>query len=146
MRKFAFKLEALHEYRQKLEGMTLHDLAEVVQRLDEEELRLGVLKGLYFKAANEADAAKAASNISGLRHYVDYIDGLKRHIEAQDKVIDVFRAEYNAKKDALNSAFKDRKVIDNVKEKGLNRHIKTYDEAEQKEQDDINAAKPIKKW
>lgn len=145
MRKFAFKLEALHEYRQKLEGMTLYDLAVVVQRLEEEELRLGVLKGLYHKAAKDADTAKAVSDISGLLRYADYIEGLKRHIEAQGKVIEVFRAEYNAKKDELGAASRDRKIMDKVKENGLRRHVKASDAAEQKEEDDVNLAGFIKK-
>lgn len=145
MRKFAFKLEALHEYRQKLEGMTLHDLAVVVQRLEEEELKLGVLRELYNKAAKDADMAKAASDISGFRPYADYIEGLKRHIDEQGKVIEVFREEYNAKRDELGGLSRDRKAIEKAREKGLHRHVKESDAAEQNELDEMNTAEFNKK-
>ncbi|OGQ51940.1 MAG: flagellar export protein FliJ [Deltaproteobacteria bacterium RIFCSPLOWO2_02_FULL_53_8] len=145
MRKFAFKLEALHEYRQMMEGMTLRDLAVVVQRLEEEELKLDVLKELYHKSSKDADIAKAASDIRGFRRYADYLEGLKRHIEEQGRVIDIFREEYRLKRDELSGISRDRKALDKVKESGHRRHVKERDCAEQKEIDEISASESARK-
>ncbi|MBI5886206.1 MAG: flagellar export protein FliJ [Deltaproteobacteria bacterium] len=145
MKKFAFKLEALHEYRRRLEGMTLRELATVVERLEEEELKLALLREIYLKAAKDADRARAASDIKGLRLYADYVEGLKRHIENQGRVIDAFRREYGVKRDELSGVSRDRKVLDKAREQGLLRHIKESEAAEQKELDEISAAAYIRK-
>jgi len=145
MKKFAFKLEALHEYRRGLEGMTLRELASVVERLEEEEGKLALLKEIYLKAAKDADRARAASNIKGLRLYADYVEGLKRHIENQGRVIETFKREYSAKRDELSGVSRDRKVIDKAREHGFLRHTKESEAAEQRELDEINAAAFISK-
>jgi len=145
MKKFAFKLETLHEYRRKLEGMTLHELASVVERLEEEEAKLAMLREIYAKAAKDADRARAGSDIKGLRLYADYIEGLKRHIENQGRIIEVFKREYIAKKDELSGVSRDRKALDKARENELNRYRKESEAEEQSALDELDAAARVKK-
>ena len=118
--------------------MTLRELATVVERLEEEELKLVLLREIYIKAAKDADRARAASDIKGLRLYADYVEGLKRHIENQGRVIEAFRREYGVKRDELSGVSKDRKVLDKAHEQEFRRHIKESEAAEQKELDEAS--------
>lgn len=140
MKKFDFKLETLHDYRQRLEEISLQELGTAVSRLDEEESKLSVLKELYLKASEDADRLRAASDVKGVRLYQDYIDGLRRHIEEQGRVIGVFRQEFEKKQGALLGASIERKVLDKVKEKGLGAHARSVERAQQRELDEIAAA------
>lgn len=138
MKKFDFKLEPLYEYRQRLEEICQREFGEAGKRLDEEEVKLENLKGVYEKSVLEIDELKERSGQTyELDLYYTYIAGLKKHMAEQERIIKACRAELEVKRTRLLSALKDKKVIEVMKEKSLLSYREGLNREDQKITDDL---------
>lgn len=138
MKKFTFKLEPLFELRKRLEELSQRDFAEALRNLEEEESRLRLLKGMYAKASGEVDDLKEkGAPVEDITMYMDYLQGVKIHIAGQEEIIKKFRDIYEARRNDLLEASKNKKVIEIIKERTFNAFMTEMDKLEQKALDDI---------
>lgn len=142
MSRFVFNLEPLYGYRQRLEELSQKEFAEVNLRLQAEEKRLIEMNELYRNSALEMDVLKekgAAVRDVEMHHL--YLEGLKRHIKAQEAAIGQIRKLLEKKRSELIDAARNRKVMEIMKERSLNAHNLKENKLEQKESDDLTSAR-----
>lgn len=138
MNKFIFKLEPLYDYRHRIEEICMKEFGEALGRLDEEEGKLAVLKGVYKKSSEEADRLKEeGAPVEDINMYHAWFAGLRNHIVEQEGIIRHFRAELEAKRARLLEASKDKKVIETLKEKSFESYRQELSKQDQKTTDDI---------
>lgn len=142
MSKFVFNLEPLYDYRQRIEELSQKEFAEVNLLLAAEEKRLSEMNELYGNAAVEMDALKEkGADVHDIEMHHFYLEGLKRHIKAQEASIAQLRNLVEKKRAELIDASRNRKVIEIMKEKSLNAHNLKESKLEQKEADDLTSAR-----
>jgi len=138
MKKFVFKQEPLYEFRKLLEELSQIELAAALKRLDEEEAKLSVLKGIYRKSSGEADDLKEkGAPVSDISMYHDYLSAVKRHIAEQEGLLRKFREVFEKKRNELLDASRNKKVLETMKEKSYNDYIVQAEKIEQKITDDM---------
>ncbi len=138
MNKFAFKLEPLYEYRQRLEEICMKEFGEAVRRLDDEEARLSMLNEGYLRSSEEMDKLKEeGAQADELNMYYAYFLGLKKHIGEQENIIRQVREVFEAKRGKLAEATKDKKVVQTIKERSFGAYVQRLEKEEQKATDDI---------
>lgn len=138
MKKFVFKQEPLYEFRKLLEELSQVEFASALKRLDEEESKLSLLKGVYGKTSEEADGLKEkGAPVQDIRMYHDYLTTLKMHIAAQEGVLKELRVIFEKKRNELLEASRDKKVLETMKEKSYNEYIAHMEKQEQKITDDM---------
>ncbi|OGP15072.1 MAG: flagellar export protein FliJ [Deltaproteobacteria bacterium GWA2_54_12] len=142
MSKFVFNLEPLYDYRQRLEELSQKEFAEVNLHLAAEEKRLSEMNELYANSALEMDALKEkGAAVSDIEMQHLYLEGLKRHIKAQEEAVGQLRNLVEKKRAELIDAARNRRVIEIMKERSLNAHNLKENKLEQKEADDLTSAR-----
>lgn len=138
MKRFAFKLEPLFDYRKRLEEISRKEFSEALKKLDEEEARLSLLRDVYKKTSAEIDGLKERGAPFGeIDLYYSYAAGLKKHIADQERIIREVRKALERKRAELHQASKNKKVIETIKEKSYNSHMEMMNKLEQKASDDL---------
>jgi flagellar FliJ protein len=142
MSKFVFNLEPLYDYRQRIEELSQKEFAEVNLLLSAEEKRISEMNELYGNASLEMDALKEkGAGVHDVEMHHQYLEGLKRHIKAQEASIGQLRNLVEKKRAELIDASRNRKVIEIMKERSLNAHNLKENKLEQKEADDLTSAR-----
>lgn len=142
MSKFVFNLEPLYDYRQRIEELSQKEFSEVNLLLAAEEKRLSGMNELYANAALEMDDLKEkGAAVSDIEMHHLYLEGLKRHIKAQEEALGQLRKLVEKKRAELIDASRNRKVIEIMKERSLNAHNLKENKLEQKEADDLTSAR-----
>ncbi|MBI5237297.1 MAG: flagellar export protein FliJ [Deltaproteobacteria bacterium] len=140
MKKFAFKLESLFEYRKRLEEISRKDFAEALKRLCEEDDKLSALRRLYARSSEEADSLKEESiHPEELGMYYSYIAAVKDRIAGQEAILKSVRTELEVKRAGLMKASTDKLLIGTMKDKSFAAYRETVEKEEQKTTDDMNS-------
>lgn len=138
MKKFAFKLEPLYDYRQRLEEICKKEFGSAHRRLDDEELKLKALREAYGSSSGELDRMKEkGSCMEDVTMYCQYLMEIKRHIAAQEKAIAECRKALEAKRAELAEASKSKKAVEIMKEKSISSYYEEFNRQEQKLADDM---------
>ncbi len=138
MNKYAFKLEPLYDYRQRLENICKKEFGEAMRRLDDEETKLEALNDNYRKSKEEIDKLKEeGGQATDINMYYAYFMGLDKHINDQKQIIVEVRRLLEGKRGKLVEATKDRKVVETLKERSLDSYNQKLVKEEQKATDDI---------
>ena len=142
MSKFVFNLEPLYDYRQRTEELSQKEFAEVNLKLQAEEKRLAEMNELYRNSASEMDGLKErGAPVRDIEMHHLYLEGLMRHIKAQEAAIGQIKKLLEKKRAELIDASRNRKVLEIMKEKSLNAHNLKENKREQKEADDLTSAR-----
>jgi len=122
---FTFKLQRLLDVRIKLEETKKSEFLEAKKKLDDE---IDKKTQLDLKKSNlicEVREMIETSNIrSGINDYNKYINYLKEQIVTIEKNIEVLKEVVNAKQKELVDAVKDRKIIEKMRERELEKYKK----------------------
>ncbi|MBW7956322.1 MAG: flagellar export protein FliJ [Deltaproteobacteria bacterium] len=138
MKKFTFTLEPLFNYRQRLEDLCRKGFEEALGLLKEEEKKIERLKDLYRQSSAEIDALKEKGEATGeLDLHYAYVDGLKKHIADQERILREVNLLAERKRGELVEASKNRKVIEAFKERSLESYNKEARRKEQNESDEL---------
>jgi flagellar FliJ protein len=117
---YRFNLEPLLNHRRYLEEVLQKELADLKIRLETEKDKLWALRQKRRKTVlqlqeNQTDGRPA----SEIKLYIDFVEQLLKEMEAQrQKILEAERL-FNLKRQELVAAMKDRKILDRLKEKGL---------------------------
>ncbi len=142
MNKFSFKLEPLYEYRKLIEELKLKDFGSAMKTLSEQEAKLNKIKDEHKRSSSEMDRMKeAGGELDELRLYTSYLQGLKRHIDAQQEVIRKCALELERRRGEFIEASKEKKLIKTIKDKSFSEYTMQLGKQEQKITDDSNTSR-----
>ena len=139
---FKFKLQSVLDYRLNIEEKILNEFSELKRELDRQKAMLEELK------------SERESMVAGLRnmqsqtikaHYISsilvYVDRLRESEKQQKQVIQQIMEAVDKKRQELVEAVKNRKIMENLKDKQKEEYIKDVNDTEQKDSDEMSVLK-----
>lgn len=135
---FKFGLQRVLDLREKKEQEVATELAAARERAEAARAAAAALAGVRLAGEEQLAAAHAgASTVGELRQLAYVLDQLDLHIAAAEGVAaerdaDVGRAQLD-----LNAAFRDRHVLDRLKERHLDAHRANAAQADRQTMDAI---------
>jgi flagellar FliJ protein len=122
---YQFNLEPLLNHRRYLEEVLQKELADLKIRLDTEKDKLWALRQKRRKTVLQLQEKQTDGRpASEIKLYIDFVEQLLKEMEAQrQKVLEAER-RFNLKRQELVAAMKKRKILDRLKEKGLQAYEK----------------------
>ena len=117
---YRFNLESLLNHRRYQEEILQKELADLKIRLDAEKNKLWGLRQKKRETVLQLQEKQTDGRpASEIKLYLDYVEQLSKKMEAQgQKVLEAERA-LSKKRQDLVAAMKKRKILDRLKEKGL---------------------------
>ena len=117
---YQFNLEPLLNHRRYQEEVLQKELAELKIRLEAEKVKLWLLrqkkrKTVLLLQEKQTDGRPA----SEIKLYIDFVEQLSKKMEAQKQNVKEAERNYSLKRQDLVAAMKKRKILDRLKEKGL---------------------------
>ena len=117
---YHFNLEPLLNHRRYQEEVLQKELADLKIRLDAEKDKLWLLrqkkrKTVLLLQEKQTDGRPA----SEIKLYIDFVEQLSITMEAQKQNVLEAERNFNQKRQDLVAAMKKRKILDRLKEKGL---------------------------
>jgi flagellar FliJ protein len=117
---YQFNLEPLLNHRRYLEEVLQKELADLKIRLDAEKDKLWALRQKKRKTVLQLQErqtdGRAASEI---KLYIDFVEHLSKEVEAKRQKVQEAERLFSLKRQDLVAAMKKRKILDRLKEKGL---------------------------
>ena len=128
---YHFNLEPLLNHRRYQEEVLQKELADLKIRLDAEKDKLWLLrqkkrKTVLLLQEKQTDGRPA----SEIKLYIDFVEQLSITMEAQKQNVLEAERNFNRKRQNLVAAMKKRKILDRLKEKGL----QAYEQKQLKEE------------
>jgi flagellar export protein FliJ len=125
---FKFKLEPLHKYKKQMVDLEQQKFAQLTQRLVQIDREIETITDQLKKHIDQNSQMNTPNDSTGLS-YVSNIQSLQQR-ESQMRVIHtglkelreqkaLVLREFNQQKEILNTAHKERKMMDKSKEKAL---------------------------
>ncbi len=125
MRRFRFPLQRLLEIRKHKEDIIKNQMAQAQRRRIEHQQKKQAIVDRYadsIERMKEEEKAKMLS-ITKFQNYQNYLRYLRKEMEKQDTLIKVIDDEIAMISKKLVEARKDRRVIERLKERALQRYI-----------------------
>ncbi len=139
MAKYKFPLQSVLNHRKFLEDKLQKDLAGLKRILDKAIGLLRKLKAEEKKSLEELHQKKAECiNIPEVQLYMNYIDRLLADIGKQEKKVKKAEKKCNKKREELVTAMKNRKALEKLREKEVERFKKELNKNERKFFDDVS--------
>jgi flagellar protein FliJ len=139
---FKFKLQSILEYRLNMEEKILNEFSDVKRYLEEQKAVLKALiserESLINDLRNMQRDTMRADDIATLVHYVENIRSKEKE---QKNVIHEAKAQVEDKRKVLMEAVKNRKVMENLRDKHADAYQKNFNEMEQKNSDEMSVLK-----
>ncbi len=132
MRAVRFTMNGVLNYRRLVEEGIQRDMAETEKMIEAEESRISYLEAVHKESMRELKK-KQEEEMSSLEIdiYYTFIAQTTKEIEKWSRVLSKLKNQYEIKKAELISAFKDKKIMETMKEKmdeGYNNMIKKEDQ------------------
>ncbi len=133
---FQYSLESVLEYKKKVEDNKKEKFIHANNRFSEET---GVLESIreHYHDTLEQLGAKEEFSIHEQKNYMQYIMNLHQKMEKQKIRISDCRRRRDMARTELENAQKDRKIMENLEEKELNRFKEDMKKREEKELNEI---------
>ena len=117
---YQFNLEPLLNHRRYLEEVLQKELADLKIRLDAETGKLWALREKKRKTVLQLEEKQTdGRSASEIKLYVDFLEQLLKKVEAQRKKVLEAERLFSLKRQDLVTAMKKRKILERLKEKGL---------------------------
>lgn len=139
---FKFKLQSVLDYRLNIEEKILNEFSELKRKLDEQKALLEALvserEGRVADLRNMRSATMKADDIASILAYVEHLHEREKQ---QEEVIRQTGEAVEEKRKYLVEAVKNRKVMENLKDRHEQDYIKDFNETEQKNSDEMSVLK-----
>lgn len=138
MKKFKFDLQPLLGHRKRKEDGLKRELADVRRQLAKETKLLNKLHTeLGFYQEELKGKQKKKFNPDEITVYHKYFNRMQKVIENQNIIVEEFIKEVEKKREELMNASKEKKAIENLKDKKHSSYIKLARNEEQKIIDEV---------
>jgi flagellar FliJ protein len=138
LRSYHFKMEKVLEYKNRVEKSIIEDYAKINTHLSKEKEHLENLKDQYEKKGHNS---KTATDLKNMKMQFLYKEKLKSEMTYQERKVARINTKLDEVRGDLVEARKDRKIMENLKEKDKIRYDKELKDIEQKELDDLTIMK-----
>lgn len=139
---FKFKLQSVLDYRLNIEEKILNEFSELKRKLDEQKALLEALvserESRVADLRNMRSATIKADDIASILAYVEHLHEREKQ---QEEVIRQTGEAVEEKRKDLVEAVKNRKVMENLKDRHEQDYIKDFNETEQKNSDEMSVLK-----
>jgi flagellar FliJ protein len=137
---FHFRLETILTQRRHVEESSQKELAEARQELAGAQAALRMVKDTRRQCMQDMHRMQQDRfRVDDMLLYYPYLERLKQDIELHLKRVAAAERKMAQKRQALLEAMKKRKILDKLKEKQLQAHIKTEAGREQRFSDESAA-------
>lgn len=117
---YQFNLEPLLNHRRYQVEVLQKELAGVKMRLDAEKEKLWLLRQKKRKTVQRLQEKQSAGrSASEIKLYIDFVEQLSKEMEAQRRNVLEAKRNFNLKRQDLVAAMKKKKILERLKEKGL---------------------------
>ncbi|HOE79722.1 MAG TPA: flagellar export protein FliJ [Smithellaceae bacterium] len=139
---FKFKLQSVLDYRLNIEEKILNEFSELKRELDRLKAMLEELKSerenMVAGLRNMQSQTIKAHDISSI---LVYVERLRESEKQQNQVILQTIEAVDQKRKDLVEAVKNRKIMENLKDKQKEEYIKDVNDTEQKDSDEMSVLK-----
>ncbi len=139
---FKFKLQSVLEYRLNVEEKILNEFSDTKRHLEEQK---AVLKALINERENLMDdlrsMQRAPMKADDIAAILGYVDNLREREKVQKNIIHQAKEVVEQKRKELVEAVKNRKVMENLRDKHAEEYLKNLNETEQKNSDEMSVLK-----
>lgn len=138
LRSYHFKMEKVLEYKNRVEKGIIEDYAKINTKLSKEKEHLDSLKSQYEQNGHKE---KPKADLNNMKMQFLYKEKLKNEMTYQEKKVANINKKLEEVRIDLVEARKDRKIMENLREKDKEHYEKKIKEHEQKELDDLTIMK-----
>jgi flagellar FliJ protein len=139
---FKFKLQSVLEYRHNIEEKILNEFSDLKRILEEKKAVLKALiderHRLMDELRNMQHSMMRADDLAAL---VAYVENLRLKEKEQKNIIEQASEKVEAKRKELMEALKNKKVMENLRDKHAEEYQKNMNELEQKNSDEMSVLK-----
>lgn len=139
---FKFKLQSVLEYRLNVEEKILNEFSELKRHLDAQK---AILNALIKERENHIDdlrnMQRTMMKADDVAAILGYIENLREREKEQKNVIHQAKEAVEQKRKDLVEAVKNRKVMENLRDKHAEEYLKNLNETEQKNSDEMSVLK-----
>jgi flagellar protein FliJ len=139
---FKFKLQSVLEYRMNIEEKIHNEFSDVNRYLNQQK---AVLKALVLERENLINdlrnMQKKTMRADHIATHVAYVENLRKKEKEQKNVIHQAKEAVENKRKELMEAVKNRKVMENLRDKNAEEYQKNLNEQEQKNSDEMSVLK-----
>ncbi|MFP4379659.1 MAG: flagellar export protein FliJ [Candidatus Sumerlaeia bacterium] len=135
---FKFSLEAVLDYRKRMEESRQRDFMQIQSEVDRIQSLLDQGRENYRQY--QRDLNRIAAEGKGYAHqkiYMDYLQGLERLMEKTQLHLDRLRAEAERRRELLEYALRQRRIMDELKKEEYKEYQLEERRAETREFDEI---------
>lgn len=113
-----FNMDAVLNYRRLVEEGIQRDLAGMAEMIKKEESRISYLEGIHNESMLELKKRQERQMSSlEIDVYYTFIAQTAKEIEKWRKILNQIKSQYEKKRAELIAAFKDRRIVETIKEK-----------------------------
>lgn len=135
-KKFNFNLQKYLDYKATILNNKAAQLLKSKKIVQDENIKLNTLVDKKEKISNDLKSLKP-KKILELSIINDYSNQISKNIDIQKERLDVKKEELENEKISLNKNYKEKKVIDNLKQKQLIKHKDIMKKIDEKNMDDL---------
>jgi flagellar protein FliJ len=139
---FKFKLQSVLEYRINIEEKILNEFSDVKRYLEEQKAVLRALiserESLINDLRNMQNGKIRADDIATL---VQYVENIRVKEKEQKNVIHKAKEQVENKRKVLVEAVRNRKVMENLRDKQAEDYQNNFNKLEQKNSDEMSVLK-----
>ena len=140
MKKFKFRLQTVLELKSKILDEKLIELSKILSQIKAEE---DILNDLNEKQNSlNLEVLSLVSNSSNINveqviNLKKYLPKLEDKIKSQQQLINDMKNVLELKQDEVNAAYRDKEILEKLKDKQKNAYYKEYEKTQSNELDDI---------
>ncbi len=139
---FKFKLQSVLEYRLNIEEKILNEFSDLKRDLEEKKKILKTLIDERSRLINDLrDMQRSMIRPDDIATLVRYVEKLRIKEEEQKKTILQVQEKIESKRQELMEAVKNRKVMENLRDKHEESYYKEMNDLEQKNSDEMSVLK-----
>ena len=140
MKKFKFRLQTVLELKSKILDEKLIELSKILSQIKAEEDILNELEEKQNSLNLEVLSLISNSsniNIEQVVNLKNYLPKLEDKIKSQRQLINDMKNVLELKQDEVNAAYRDKEILEKLKDKQKNAYYKEFEITQNNELDDI---------
>lgn len=138
MKQFTYRLEPLLKVKAHLEKEKQRDLAEALQRVYAQKAQLGEIDTHREQTVeHQRESMTGKLSLAELLVCSRYLTRLKKDAVAGQELLRGYERKADEKREKLVEATKEKKIYEKLKEKQQDEFMKSVEELERKENDEI---------
>lgn len=140
MKKFKFRLQTVLELKSKILDEKLIELSKILSQIKAEEDILNDLNEKQNSLNTEVLSLISNSsniNVEQVVNLKNYLPKLEDKIKSQQQLINDMKNVLELKQDEVNAAYRDKEILEKLKDKQKNAYYKEFETTQNNELDDI---------